>query len=312
LQHSDSKIATTHITLMHGLRIDRIATIYLFSPLQQRSPRVELPSVPILMYHSISRIRERRVHPYYRIQTMPEVFAQHMAFLRDHGYRTLNLQQTVDILMGKSTPTGRPVVLTFDDGYANFYREAFPVMAQHGFTATVYLPTGYIGSSPMLFQGQECLTWNEVRELQAHGITFGSHTVTHPQLQLLSRTEIEHELRDSKATIEDAVGVSVSSFAYPFAFPQADTSFCHCVRETLEGCGYKNGVCTIIGSASTSDDVFFLRRLPANSADDRALFRSKLEGGYDWVGKIQAGFKKARLVSCFSSAAESRFQPVSR
>jgi peptidoglycan/xylan/chitin deacetylase (PgdA/CDA1 family) len=291
---------------MPAFRLDRVAALYLFAPFQRRSRRLDQSSVPILMYHSISRGDERSVHPYYRIQTTPEVFAQHMLFLRDHGYRAVNLQQAVDTLRGEGTATGKPVVLTFDDGYADFYRGAFPVMAQYGFTATVYLPTGYIGNSPMSFKGHECLTWNEVRELQAHGITFGSHTVTHPQLQSLSRAEVQRELRDSRATIEDAVGTSVSSFAYPFAFPQAHVSFCRFLRETLVACGYQNGVCTNIGTARTSDDVFFLRRLPANSADDLALFGAKLEGGYDWLGKIQAGFKKAKLVSPFNSVAESR------
>ena len=297
---------------MSGFRLDRVATLYLFAPLQRRSRRLDQSSVPILMYHSISHGDDSSVHPYYRIQTTPEVFAQHMVFLRDHGYRAVNVQQAVDILRGEGTATGKPVVLTFDDGYADFYREAFPVLAQYGFTATVYLPTAYIGDSRRSFKGHECLTWNEVRQLQTHGITFGSHTMTHPQLQLLSQAEVQRELHDSRATIEDAVGTSVSSFAYPFAFPHAHASFCRFLRETLEAYRYRNGVCTIIGTARTSDDVFFLRRLPVNSADDLALFGAKLEGSYDWLGKIQAGFKKAKRVSSFNSVAEHRFPAVSR
>jgi peptidoglycan/xylan/chitin deacetylase (PgdA/CDA1 family) len=297
---------------MSGFRLDRFAALYLFAPLHWGSRRLDQSSVPILMYHSISHGDDSSVHPYYRIQTTPEVFAQHMAFLRNHGYRAVNLQQAVDILRGECTGTGKPAVLTFDDGYADFYRVAFPVLAQYGFTATVYLPTAFISNAPMSFRGREFLTWNEVRELQAYGIGFGSHTVTHPQLQLLSRAEVRRELHDSRVTIEDSVGTSVSSFAYPFAFPQAHVSFCRFLRETLEACGYQSGVCTTIGTASTSDDVFFLPRLPVNSADDQALFDAKLEGGYDWLGKIQAGFKRAKRVSSFNSLAESCFPAISR
>ena len=99
------------------------------------------------------------------------------------------------------------------------------MLQQYGFGATVFLPTAYIGEQSIQFKGADCLTWREVRELNDHGIVFGSHTVTHPQLRELSRAALAEELAKSKQTIEEKLGCGVESFAYPYAFPQTDSDF---------------------------------------------------------------------------------------
>src|SRR5260370_7935218 len=99
------------------------------------------------MYHNISRGEENRVHPYYRICTTPEVFARQMAFLRDNAYHTLDTQQMIRVLAGQAALTEKAIVLTFDDGYQDFHREAYPILQYCGFTATVSLPTAHIGNS---------------------------------------------------------------------------------------------------------------------------------------------------------------------
>jgi peptidoglycan/xylan/chitin deacetylase (PgdA/CDA1 family) len=151
----------------------------------------------------------------------------------------------------------------------------------------MFLPTAHIGDSTRSFQGKECLTWNEVRELRKYGISFGSHTVSHPQLCGLNAKAVREEVVVSKDTIEQGLGCAVQSFAYPFAFPQLDTGFKARLRETLREAGYRNGVCTNIGRSCSSSDPFFLQRLPINSGDDRRLFHAKLVGAYDWVSKPQ-------------------------
>jgi peptidoglycan/xylan/chitin deacetylase (PgdA/CDA1 family) len=268
-----------------SFRPDRFATLYVVNPVQRRISRNK-PSIPILMYHSISDEDETNVHAYYRTATSPSVFMQHMHCLHDLGYSTINVADAVNVLQNGGSPK-RYAVVTFDDGYADFYAQAFPALNRYGFTATVFLPTGYIGKVPVQFKEKDCLTWNEVRELRKYGISFGSHTVTHPQLSALDLTTVKDEIVNSKRTIEDNLGESVDSFSYPYAFPEGNVSFTQKLRNTLINSGYHQGVSTRIGLARRGEDQYFLRRLPINTLDDIALFSAKLRGGYDWLHTFQ-------------------------
>ena len=243
--------------------------------------------MPILMYHSVSKEEESGLRGYYQTVTSPPVFSEHLRCLQANGYQSCSLDEVVDRLEEKCRDETKRVVITFDDGYADFYRRAFPLINQYGYSATVFLPTGYIGDRPMQFKYRDCLTWSEVRELQKHGVVFGSHTVSHPQLRELSAEAVEKEIVRSKLTIEDKTGCAVKSFAYPFAFPQTDRGFIRQLRESLLKAGYENGVCTIVGRACRRSDRLFLERLPINSLDDRRLFAAKLAGAYDWMRVAQ-------------------------
>ncbi len=277
-------------------RADRLATLYVFRPLRQQMGSRRRPRIPILMYHSVSEHQSNGSHPYFKTATSPQVFAEHMRFLSENGYRTLHLDDAVHCIGSGQKPHERSVVLTFDDGFQDFATHAFPVLARYGFTATVFLPTGYIANERRRFNDRDCLTWQEVREMDLAGVTFGSHTVTHPQLRSLKADEeVERELRWSKATIEDELGHAVDSFSYPFAFPETDRYFTRNLRDLLEEQGYRNGVSTIIGTAGAGDDEFFLPRLPVNSWDDPPLFRAKLAGDYDWLHLVQYATKLAKF-----------------
>lgn len=275
-----------------SFRLDRFVTLHVADPIQRSSPRSRF-SIPILMYHSISETDETGVRPYYRTTTTPSVFALHMKSLYDCGYCTVNLAHAVNLLQDSAT-TKRYTVITFDDGYADFYSHAFPELNRWGFTATVFLPTAYIGRVPTQFCGKDCLTWGQIRELRRCGISFGSHTVTHTRLSSLDAASMNSEIASSKQTIDDNLGESIDSFAYPFAFPEANTSFIRILRDTLVTSGYSNGVSTRIGTARPEDDCYFLRRLPINSSDDSRLFRVKLQGGYNWLHAVQRASKVLR------------------
>jgi peptidoglycan/xylan/chitin deacetylase (PgdA/CDA1 family) len=305
------------------MRLDRSITLGLVHPLR-RVFRTLTPQplplnrpVPILMYHSISDEPEPGVPAYYQTNTSPAVFRQHMQFLADQGYRTINLDQLVSWLTKGGEVSAfqdfsfsafpKPVVLTFDDGFRNFYTDAFPVLQNHGFTVTVFLPTAFIRASRPVqgsrfdgsgfkvpchfpFRNPHCefLTWNEVRELRQAGIQFGSHTVNHPKLVELSWSGIQSELSNSKSDIEQHLGEPVSAFCYPFAFPQTDRSFANSFRDLVLQTGYSCCTTTELGRVHPGSDPFRLKRLPANALDDNALLAAKLEGAYDWLAAPQS------------------------
>src|SRR5229473_2399049 len=128
------------------LRLDRLATLYLVSPLLRFWGRKLC--VPILMYHSITEEDESKTHPYYRTTTSPAMFARQMQDLHERGYKTCSLARAIRELQAEAQTPSKLVVITFDDGYRDFYRHAFPGLNQYGFSATVFLPTAYIGESP--------------------------------------------------------------------------------------------------------------------------------------------------------------------
>lgn len=280
---------------MPAFRLDRLLTLHFFQPGGGGGAKAGLP---ILMYHSISDDPENDVSPYYRTATSPELFAAHLACLRAEGYEVLGLQAGLEKFRRGNSPAAKLAVITFDDGYRDFYTAALPVLRQHHFGATVFLPTAFIGQERRSFKGRECMTWDEVREAQLVGVEFGSHTINHPKLYELDLPRLRAELQESKTTMEKELGRPVRSFAYPFAFPSADRAFVKVFVATLKETGYACNVTTKIGLAGKNDDPFTLKRLPINSADDEALFRAKLAGAYNWLAWPQETFKTIKgLVS---------------
>lgn len=276
---------------MPAFHLDRLLTLNFFQPLRRTGLAGSKASLPILMYHSIVDEAEKNVPPYYRTTTSPELFAAHLALLRSQGYEVLGLRAGLEKFQRGDSTAARLAVITFDDGFRDFYTAALPVLQRCNFGATVFLPTAFIGKERRSFKGRECMTWDEVRESQRAGIEFGSHTVNHPKLYELNLPQLRTELAESKKVMDGELGRPVSSFAYPYAFPSADRSFVKVFVETLKETGYRCNVTTKIGLVKKTDDPFTLKRLPINSADDEALFLAKLAGTYDWVAWPQETFK---------------------
>lgn len=271
---------------MYSLRLDRAASVHLAHPIAQVLNRQDRPRIPILMYHGVrSRLDGR--HPYYETTTEPKVFARQMQFLCEQGCTAITLDDAVNRLFEQRTESRKDVVITFDDGYEDFYTNAYPILAERGFMATVFVVTGFVQTRCRNGSGAAFLNWNQVRELHACGIQIGSHTVTHPELRSLRFEEMNAELGRSKAMIEENLGAPVKSFSYPFAFPEADRKFTRSLAGALAEHGYLCGVSTIIGTATRHANSYFLPRIPVNSYDDLRFFQAKLEGAYDWLHATQ-------------------------
>jgi peptidoglycan/xylan/chitin deacetylase (PgdA/CDA1 family) len=307
------------------MRPDRLITLNLVRPLKVSS-RKALPTgrladkcLPVLMYHSISDAPENGISPYYRVNTSCTRFARQMELLTLNGYRGVTLSAGLAWLKSQahnleseiSKITNRlskasPVAITFDDGFHNFYTDAFPILRRHGFAATMFLPTAFIGDDRRPFSpatkssdsrkktNYDCLTWREIKDLHAAGIEFGSHTVSHPQLAELSWPQIESELRKSKQEIEDQLAISIENFAYPYAFPETDHAFVRRFSSSLADAGYRCCATTRLGLVKPEDDMLQLRRLPVNTCDDDALFLAKLHGNYDWLSSLQRFTKRLK------------------
>ncbi|MDP9125436.1 MAG: polysaccharide deacetylase family protein [Pseudomonadota bacterium] len=287
-----------------GVRIDRLVTLGVVAPLRsclarERSPR----HFKILMYHGVSERTDSQRHPYFRTVTTPAAFRAQMEFLRAGNHRVMTLgdalrwkrspmQAAADGAAGSAGDERAPVVVTFDDGLRDFHSAAFPILAELGLPATVFLTTDHLGGK--FITGEECLTNGEVVELAAQGVEFGSHTVSHPQLATLGDGAVRQELEGSRKAIEDILGRPIDLFSYPYRFPEEDRAFVGRLGAALRAAGYSAGVTTSIGRASVDADPLFLRRLPVNDADDLSLFKAKLDGDYDWLHRLQLTRKRVR------------------
>lgn len=280
---------------MHAPRFDYYATLYCFRPLQVLTgPARRTKRIPILMYHSIEDEVDK--HSYFDTHTSPERFAEHMDFLHRQDYRTISLHDLTSLFQTGRSPAGKTVVITFDDGYHSIRTNAIPVLQRYAYAATVFLPTRFIGDSERhTLNGKECLSWEDVLELRKYGVSFGSHSTSHPAcLAALDDGRLAAEIRGSKAEIEQRLGQPVRCFSYPYAFPETERFLRKRLRDTLVQCGLEAGVTTILGTARPTDDTLFLPRLPVNSWDDTRLLNAKLKGYYDWLHAPQYLWKLFR------------------
>jgi peptidoglycan/xylan/chitin deacetylase (PgdA/CDA1 family) len=277
---------------MSRFRIDRTLTLRLADPLQRTFRSSHSCKIPVLMYHGINSVL-RSGHPYFETNTSPSIFARHMQHLHDGGYTPIKLSTAIGMIDSGTCPQ-RAVVITFDDGFRDFYTHAIPILQEYRFPATMFIVSSFMESRTARFDHRDFMSWGEIREIESYGIEIGSHTVSHPHLHSLHRQDIEKELKDSKGAIEDKLGRPIGSFSYPYAFPEQDGAFLRQLRQYMEAAGYDHGVTTVLGSASRLSDRYFLPRLPANEYDDYRLFQAKLDGSYDWLRAPQLIYKVAR------------------
>jgi peptidoglycan/xylan/chitin deacetylase (PgdA/CDA1 family) len=160
--------------------------------------------VPILLYHRISD--ENLQNSRYTVSVTD--FKDQMEKLRYWGYTPVTIKQLADHLNKGSDLPRRPVVISFDDGYLEVYQNAFPIMKRYGFTGTVYIVANRLKADGFLQVDQ-------LKELIEHGWDVGSHSMTHTELTL-NHALVRREILQSRLDLENALGIKVSSFAYPF------------------------------------------------------------------------------------------------
>lgn len=188
-------------------------------------------STPVLVYHHVGLALDR---PRY---VTAEAFEAQLAYLEEADYTPITVSHYEAILAGDAPAPRRPIVLTFDDGDADFYRYAFPALRAHGYVATNFLISDVLRESDAerVLEPWPYLIWPEIREMQAHGIEFQSHTVHHPRLTKLSSDEIRFELEASKLALEAKLAHPVVAVAYPYGVHSQD------VRRLTHEVGYRGG-----------------------------------------------------------------------
>ena len=225
--------------------------------------------LPILTYHSLDDSGSV-------ISVTPTAFAEQMRVLHEASISTLSLPAAAQALRDGRVPA-RVVVLTFDDGFENFYEHAYPVLRRYGFTATNFLVTDYCGkdnswpSQPGHVESRPLLRWAQVREMSEAGIAFGAHSRTHPDLTRLSSGNAEEEIAASKRAIEQYLEHPVESFAYPYGAHNATV-------KRLTAAHFPLACSTTLDFARPGSDLLALERLDMYYFRDARAFQRLVSG----------------------------------
>ncbi|HEM6302846.1 TPA: polysaccharide deacetylase family protein [Streptococcus suis] len=216
--------------------------------------------LPILMYHAIHVMAPEEA-PNANLIVDPATFESHLKALNDAGYYTLSPEEAYKVLTENVLPVGKKVVwLTFDDSLWDFYSHAYPLLKQYQMKATNNVITGFTE-----YEQAGHLTIEQIKEMQAAGLSFQGHTVNHPDLEYSSFETQISELTSSKAYLDSQLNQETIAIAYPGGRYSADTV------ALTEQAGYKLGVTTNNGLASASDGLLTLNRvriLPTTTAEN--------------------------------------------
>jgi peptidoglycan/xylan/chitin deacetylase (PgdA/CDA1 family) len=228
-----------------------------------RQPPLEenkkITTIPILMYHVI----EDYSGPYEQLYTSPQILRKQLAFLKEQGFSAVTVHEALNHWKKDTPLPAKPIILTFDDGYRSVYTEAFPLLKEYGFRATLYLHTAKINTPGGL-------TTEMTKEMAGYGLEIGSHSLTHPDLTKISPAKLRNEIRLSKKQLEELTGQEVTTFCYPAGRYNSR------VREEVMKAGYLGAVTTRYGPATNRENLYSLSRIRINKSDLLQGFINKL------------------------------------
>lgn len=238
------------------------------------------PRLSILMYHSIGSGAKMSISA--------EKFEDQMRYLSEGGYNVVTLGE----LLSQKAPLSKwTICITFDDGFADNYGIAFPILKKLGLRATFFICTGFvcgehrISESFKNYANLEPMTWDEIRSLASAGMEIGAHTHSHPNLYEIDGLEQNVEIIKSKAILEEKISKPVNTFAIPFGGSGTyDNKTIGIVREHFRLC------CTTHFSTNVypiSKNFLILNRVEIYPTDSLKIFNEKMFGKYDSLRFLQ-------------------------
>ena len=238
--------------------------------------------IPVIMYHRVaSSAAEHGIHGTYIDK---DKFAQHLSYLKSHGYQTLTFNDLKDGKYKERFNKGNKwVILTFDDGYVDNYTTAFPLLKQYGFKAVIFLLSestynAWDADDPQRPEKRFALMdLEQIKEMQDYGIEFGAHTKTHPHLAHIPLAEAKAQILECQHTLEQRLGAKLTTFAYPYGDYNDE------VKQIVKEAGFKFAVATNSGDITFDCDLFAIRRIGIFPKNSLHTFKRKVSGRYGFI-----------------------------
>lgn len=205
--------------------------------------------IPIIMYHYVEYIKDMKDLVRRRLTIVPSVFEDHLMVLREAQYETYFVRDIPDLLNGDVHYSSQSAILTFDDGYEDFYSVVYPLLKKYHMRATVYIIYDYIGKKGFLSEVQ-------IKELIESGLVeIGSHSLDHVYLKVAPDIYAEKQIVESKKNLEGRFGIPIKTFAYPYG------AFNNKNIDTVKKAGYTAAVSVILGVNQSSSNLYYLSRI---------------------------------------------------
>lgn len=233
-------------------------------------------SIPVLAYHKVDTRLELG-----GTMISPKRFAGHLDYFKRNGYQSVTLSRAVELMRRGEGAGKKYLCLTFDDAYAGLYQHAFPLLKEYGFTATVFVVTDYVGRSndwDINWGGLKFghLTWEQMKEMQACGIEFGSHAQSHRDLRFLSPEELREELAGSRQAMEQNLSAPVTTLSYPFGL------YNERVKQAARDAGYLSACSFSPPMKNSILDFYALRRCGVYVTDILWDIKHKIDHDSPW------------------------------
>ena len=229
--------------------------------------------VPILLYHYVEYVKDEGDTIRKSLNITPDTFDAEIKTLKDAGYEFITIRDLADALDDKITFAPKSVILTFDDGYRDFYTDVFPILKKYQVKAVAFVVPNFLGSPNNLD------TWMLSEIAKSGLVEIGAHTMNHSYLTGLPLKRVKYEVMESKKYLEDRLGIKVSSFAYPYG------AFDNTTIDVVKKAGFRAAVTTIPGTFTLDVNRFFLYRIRPGGRVGTALLDlleqpnlAKLEG----------------------------------
>lgn len=236
--------------------------------------------MPIIMYHRfIKDDSEKGVHGTYMHVDMLE---KHFKLLKRLGYQTLTFADLAKQgFAERLNPNKKYIMLTVDDGYKDNYELLFPLLKKYNFKAVIYAVTGEEFNRWDVEQADNpekrvpLMSPAQIKEMADSGLVeFGGHTLTHPHLDTLDKDSQRFEIAENKTQLEQLIGKSLYSFAYPFGSHNHDS------KDLAQELGYPFAVATNSGPLAMHEDKYQIRRIAIFPRTDVFGLWRKVRGNY--------------------------------
>lgn len=207
--------------------------------------------LPIIMYHHVEIVKNSHDFNRKKLGITPENLEKQLKLFTDNGYVSYFVKDIPKMLSGEIVPAPKKIVLTFDDGYKDFYSQALPLLKKYNVKATAYITYNLIGKS-------DYLTVSDLQEIiKTNLVEIGSHALDHKSLEYLKEEEIKKQISESKNNLEKKFGVPIETFAYPYGY------YSQKVMQGVRDSKYKAAVAIDKESVLTKENLFNLPRIRA-------------------------------------------------